>query len=107
PPLPEFFYRAKDDKFAADIEILRSTARGVLEARRAGSEDRKDLLAAMLNGRDSKTGKKMTDESIMDNLITFLIADHETTSGLLSFAFYQLLKHPEAYQKAQREVDEV
>lgn len=106
-PLPEFFYRSKDDKFAADIETLRSTARGVLEARRAGSEDRKDLLAAMLNGRDSKTGKKMTDESIMDNLITFLIAGHETTSGLLSFAFYQLLKHPEAYQKAQREVDEV
>ena len=107
-PLPEFFYRAKDDKFAADIEVLRSTARGVLESRKAGGEeDRHDLLDAMLKGRDPKTGKKMTDESIMDNLITFLIAGHETTSGLLSFAFYQLLKHPEAYQKAQREVDEV
>jgi len=107
-PLPSIFYRAEDQKFDADINVLRSTAREVLEARKAGGEnDRHDLLAAMLKGVDSKTGKKMTDESIMDNLITFLIAGHETTSGLLSFAFYQLMKHPEAYRKAQNEVDSV
>ncbi|GJC94608.1 cytochrome P450 [Colletotrichum higginsianum] len=99
---------AKDQKFASDIEILRGTAREVLESRKAGkTSDRRDLLTAMLEGVDPKTGKKMTDESIMDNLITFLIAGHETTSGLLSFAFYQLLKHPDAYQKAQQEVDGV
>ncbi|GKT85913.1 bifunctional P-450:NADPH-P450 reductase [Colletotrichum tofieldiae] len=103
-PLPSVFYSAKDQKFADDIETLRSTAREVLESRKAGKSDRRDLLTAMLEGVDSKTGKKMTDESIMDNLITFLIAGHETTSGLLSFAFYQLLKHPEAYQKAQQEI---
>ena len=107
-PLPQMFYRAEDQKFDADIETLRSTAREVLDARKAGLSSRdNDLLAAMLNGVDSKTGKKMTDESIMDNLITFLIAGHETTSGLLSFVFYQLCKHPEAYAKAQAEVDSV
>ena len=40
-------------------------------------------------------------------MITFLIAGHETTSGLLSFTFYFLLKNPEAYNKAQQEVDQV
>lgn len=107
PPLPSFLYRSQDQKFESDIEIMRSTAKDVLEARKAGNSDRKDLLAAMLSGVDSKTGKKMTDESIMDNLITFLIAGHETTSGLLSFTFFQLLQHSEAYQKAQSEVDQV
>ncbi|KAK2772190.1 bifunctional p-450:NADPH-p450 reductase [Colletotrichum kahawae] len=109
PPLPGVFFRAKDQKFKDDIEILRNTAKGVLESRKAEGEKstRRDLLTAMLEGVDTKTGKKMTDESIMDNLITFLIAGHETTSGLLSFAFYQLLKHPECYQKAQQEVDSV
>ncbi|KAK1998807.1 cytochrome P450 [Colletotrichum falcatum] len=106
-PLPSVFYGAKDQKFFDDIEVLRGTAREVLESRKAGTSDRRDLLTAMLEGVDPKTGKKMTDESIMDNLITFLIAGHETTSGLLSFAFYQLLKHPEAYQRAQQEVDAV
>ncbi|TDZ38726.1 Bifunctional cytochrome P450/NADPH--P450 reductase [Colletotrichum spinosum] len=109
PPLPGVFFRGRDQKFNDDIEILRSTAREVLESRKTEGDksSRRDLLTAMLEGVDTKTGKKMTDESIMDNLITFLIAGHETTSGLLSFAFYQLLKHPEAYQKAQQEVDNV
>jgi cytochrome P450/NADPH-cytochrome P450 reductase len=40
-------------------------------------------------------------------MITFLIAGHETTSGLLSFTFYYLLKNPQAYKKAQQEVDNV
>ncbi|RDW89799.1 bifunctional cytochrome P450/NADPH--P450 reductase [Aspergillus mulundensis] len=108
PPLPAMFFRGRDEKFANDIAVLRDTAQGVLQARKEGkSHDRNDLLAAMLRGVDSQTGKKMTDESIMDNLITFLIAGHETTSGLLSFVFYQLLTHPKTYRKAQQEVDEV
>ena len=61
----------------------------------------------MLNGVDPKTGEKMTEDSVIDNMITFLIAGHETTSGLLSFAFYYMLKNPKAYEKAQEEVDEV
>jgi cytochrome P450/NADPH-cytochrome P450 reductase len=40
-------------------------------------------------------------------MVTFLIAGHETTSGLLSFALFLLLQHPEVLQRAQRVVDEV
>lgn len=39
-------------------------------------------------------------------MITFLVAGHKTTSGLLSFTFYYLLKNPTTYAKAQQEVDE-
>ncbi|KAK2037420.1 bifunctional P-450:NADPH-P450 reductase [Colletotrichum somersetense] len=108
-PLPSFFYRGKDQKFFDDIHVLRRTANEVLQARKAeGSLDkRKDLLSVMLNGVDSVTGQKLSDESILDNLITFLIAGHETTSGLLSFTFYYLMTYPQVYKKAQQEVDEV
>jgi cytochrome P450/NADPH-cytochrome P450 reductase len=108
PPLAGFFFRAREQKFHEDIEIMRSTVREVLETRRSGQgADRKDLLGAMLEGVDKKTGKKISDENIMDNLVTFAVAGHETTSGMLSFAFYELLKHPEAYRAAQAEVDSV
>ncbi|CAI4214184.1 unnamed protein product [Parascedosporium putredinis] len=110
PLLPAgLLHRARDQKYERDIEVLRSTAQSVLDARRAerSSNDRKDLLSAMLRGVDPKTGRRMSDDSIMDNLITFLIAGHETTSGTLSFAFYQLLRHPDAYAKAQQEVGSV
>ncbi|RYC59007.1 hypothetical protein CHU98_g7216, partial [Xylaria longipes] len=105
--LPSFFYRAEDAKYWQDIEVLRNTAQEVLDARKKHPDDRRDLLNAMLNGVDPKTGKHMSDSSIIDNLITFLIAGHETTSGTLSFAFYRLLKNPDSYQKVQKEVDEV
>ncbi|KAI3395136.1 hypothetical protein diail_1751 [Diaporthe ilicicola] len=107
PPYTSIFYREADRKYERDIETLRKTADDVLKARKENPTDRKDLLNAMLNGKDPKTGQKMTDQSITDNLITFLIAGHETTSGMLSFAFYNLLKNPEAYRKAQEEVDEI
>ncbi|KAH6949411.1 cytochrome P450 [Ilyonectria sp. MPI-CAGE-AT-0026] len=106
-PLPSVFYRASDRKFDEDISLLQKTAREVVESRKSGQSNRRDLLTAMLEGVDPRTDKHMSDESIMDNLITFLIAGHETTSGLLSFAFYQLLRHPDKYRKAQQEVDDI
>jgi len=107
PPFTSFLFRSAERKYWEDIGVLRDVADGVLQARKAHPIDRKDLLSAMLDGVDPKTGQKLSDSSITDNLITFLIAGHETTSGLLSFSFYQLLKHPEAYRKAQQEVDAV
>lgn len=107
PAFANYFFRGTEQKFFADIELLRKTAGEVLQARKENPSDRKDLLSAMLNGVDTKTGQKMTDSSIIDNLITFLIAGHETTSGMLSFAFHELLRQPTAYRKAQQEVDEV
>jgi cytochrome P450/NADPH-cytochrome P450 reductase len=106
PALASIFYRQADQKFNTDIELLRKTSDEVLKARKENPNNRKDLLNAMLNGEDPKTGQKLSDASITDNMITFLIAGHETTSGLLSFAFYQLLKNSTAYRKAQQEVDE-
>lgn len=86
---------------------MRKTSDELIQARSAdpnGSE-RKDLLTAMIEGVDKRTGQRLSDESITNKLVTFLVAGHETTSGTLSFAFYSLLKNPHAYQKAQKEVD--
>ncbi|KAF2088699.1 cytochrome P450 [Saccharata proteae CBS 121410] len=107
PTIAQAFYRSANAKYDADIELLQKTSYEVIKNRRANPTDRKDLLNAMLQGRDTRTGEGLNDQSIMDNMITFLIAGHETTSGLLSFAFYYLVKNPQAYQKAQKEVDEV
>ncbi|KAF7558286.1 hypothetical protein G7Z17_g61 [Cylindrodendrum hubeiense] len=108
PAMAKVFYRATTKKYFKDIKMMREISEDVVQARRANPDSKKkDLLAAMLNGIDSKTGKGISDISIADNLITFLIAGHETTSGTLSFLFYSLLKSPDCYQKAQKEVDEI
>ncbi|KAK4096180.1 cytochrome P450 [Parathielavia hyrcaniae] len=107
PSFMSILYKKETRKYFRDIEVLRQTAQSVLDTRRKRPAGRKDLVSAMLDGVDPKTGQKLSDSSIIDNLITFLIAGHETTSGLLSFAFCLLIKHPEAYRKAQAEVDSV
>ncbi|KAK2031390.1 cytochrome P450 [Colletotrichum zoysiae] len=107
PAFVNYFLRGTEQKFHADIDLLRKTAEEVIKTRKEHSSPRRDLLSAMLDGVDPQTGQKMSDSSIIDNLITFLIAGHETTSGLLSFVFYELLRSPAAYRKAQQEVDEV
>ncbi|KAF2706929.1 cytochrome P450 [Pleomassaria siparia CBS 279.74] len=107
PGIAQLFYRQESQTYWENIELLRKTSLEVIETRRKTPTDKNDLLNAMMNGVDPKTGEKMTDDSVIDNMITFLIAGHETTSGLLSFTFYYLLKNPEAYKKAQQEVDDV
>ena len=104
---PSFLYRAVDEKFNKDIATMRNVADEVVQSRKENPDDRKDLLNAMLEGVDARTGEKLSADNITSQLITFLIAGHETTSGMMSFAFYQLLKHPHAYQKVQKEVDSV
>jgi cytochrome P450/NADPH-cytochrome P450 reductase len=72
-----------------------------------GAGDKRDLLSYMLTGVDRKTGEGLDDLNIRYQIITFLIAGHETTSGLLSFAIYALLNNPHVLARAYEEVDRV
>ena len=79
-------------------------------ARKSGAASRRpsrDLLGYMLEGVDKQTGERLDDVNIRYQIITFLIAGHETTSGLLSFAIYSLLKNPAVLARAHAEMDRV
>ncbi|RXZ76595.1 cytochrome P450 [Paenibacillaceae bacterium] len=106
--IQNFLMVGKRRQFDEDVQTMFSLVDQIIEERKAsGDKGELDLLARMLNSRDPETGEKLDDENIRYQIITFLIAGHETTSGLLSFAIYFLLKNPEALRKAYREVDTV
>ncbi|MDM0034227.1 cytochrome P450 [Variovorax sp. J22P271] len=96
-------------RYEADQALLARVAEQLIAERRSDPQGagKNDLLNVMLNGVDPVTGEKLSDENIRYQMVTFLIAGHETTSGLLSFACYLLLKNPEAMLKARAIVDEV
>lgn len=94
-------------KYEEDIKTMTELADEIIAERRRNPTDKKDLLNIMLYSKDPKTGQSLSDVNIRNNLLTFLIAGHETTSGLLTFALYYLIKNPEAMRKAHEEVDEV
>ncbi|KAJ5215187.1 P450 monooxygenase [Penicillium citrinum] len=106
-PLPHTFFSPKDRLFREEIDKLFDVAQQLLDARRKHPTNKKDLLNAMINNKDPKTGESLDDTTIVRNMITFLIAGHETTSGLLSFLFYEFLENPQALAIAQEEVDKV
>ena len=61
----------------------------------------------MLSAVDPESGEGLDDLNIRYQVLTFLIAGHETTSGLLTFAQHLLLRHPHVLAQAYAEVDRV
>ena len=68
------------------------------------SEDN-DLLGRLLAAEDPETKETISDSQLRDELITFLIAGHETTAAMICFCFYVLATHPEVEAKLKEEID--
>jgi cytochrome P450 len=98
-------------QFDENNDFLRNFCADVLTRRRRleknAPKPRQDVFTAMLHRRDPVTGKQLTDSMIIDNMITFLFAGHDTTAGLLSFLILNLIRHPDAYARVQEEIDRV
>ncbi|KAI0271653.1 cytochrome P450 [Gloeopeniophorella convolvens] len=91
---------------------LRAIARKILEERLAGvvsvedSSTKKDIMTLLIRARsgDEKTGHQMSDEDLVDHMLTFLGAGHETTASGLSWALWLLANHPASQSKLRAEV---
>jgi cytochrome P450 len=95
------------------IRRARSRLRAVLddlvdERRRRGPlpEEQADVLDLLLDARDDR-GDPLPRELVYDELVTLLIAGHESTSNALSWAFYLLATHPAEARLLRAEIDEV
>ncbi|KLO10170.1 fatty acid hydroxylase [Schizopora paradoxa] len=104
--MPSFLSYMKSK--ASQFLSLRDTKEDMLDERRALMFDGTmpdDVLTRLITKVDSKTGKPLPDDSIVKNLLTFLVAGHETTSSTLSFCLYFLLTNPETIVELQDELD--
>ncbi|KAJ6454873.1 cytochrome P450 [Mycena vitilis] len=107
PGVVQAVMRGASAKYEADIKKMKGLADQIVETRKAHPIPKHDLLDIMLNSRDPKTGQAMTGQSIAENLLTFLIAGHETSSGMMTFMVYYLLKNPDTMRKLRAQIDEV
>jgi cytochrome P450 len=77
------------------------------ERRRAADlGTRKDVLSLLLAARD-EAGQPMSDEEVHDDLLTLMVAGHETTATSLAWTFERLLSEPEVLARATAEVEAV
>lgn len=105
-PMMTKLRKADDKKYRGNIQLMRDLVESVIKERRQGKGiGEEDLLGLMLEASDPETGKPLADDNVRDQVLTFLIAGHETTSGLLSFATYSLMRNPHILAQAYAEVD--
>jgi cytochrome P450 family 135 len=76
-----------------------------IEARRHATdlEDRDDILSMLLQARH-EDGSPMSDQELRDELMTLLVAGHETTATSLAWALERLVRHPEKLERLRQEV---
>jgi cytochrome P450/NADPH-cytochrome P450 reductase len=106
-PIQQRFAKKAMRQYEADIAEMNALVDGIIAERRLHPNDGKDLLNLMLSAVDPESGEGLDDINIRYQVLTFLIAGHETTSGLLTFAQHLLLRHPHVLAQAYAEVDRV
>lgn len=66
-----------------------------------------DLLGRLISARDSETGTGLTSQGVRDQVVTIMMAGHETTASALGWIWYLLSQHPSEEKKLHQELDQV
>ncbi|MFE9539667.1 cytochrome P450 [Streptomyces sp. NPDC006691] len=79
-----------------------------ITGRRAAPDlhSRTDVLSRLLQAEENRTGGGFNDAELRDQLITLLLAGHETTATGLAWAIHELVRNPAQLKRAQRAADE-
>jgi cytochrome P450 len=75
-----------------------------IDAHRANPDAHDDILTLLISARDAD-GEPLSDENLLDQIITLLLAGHETTTTGLAWAFERLTRHPAALGRLQQELE--
>lgn len=85
--------------------VLDAVVYGLIDERRRASRPGTDLLAMLLEAQDEETGAGMTDEEVRDEVMTLLLAGHETTAVALAWTWALLAEHADVEARLHDEVD--
>ena len=88
-------------------EMKRVAEHAVNARRESGPKPVPDLLDLLLSGVDPETKRQMNTEELRDNLLTFIVAGHETTALTLGWALYLVAFDPERQARAREEAQSV
>lgn len=89
---------------AAAARYLRGEVARTVARRRTRGEPGTDLLGLLLQAEDPETGRPLSSDSLVDNLLTFVAAGHETTALALTWTLRMLAEHPEAERRVLDEI---
>jgi cytochrome P450 len=88
-------------------ETIDSLVDRIIAQRRVSSDLGHDLLGMLMGASDAETGEGMSDKQLRHEILTLVLAGHETTANALSFLFHLLSTHPDVARRVAAEVETV
>ncbi len=95
----------RDLKFAFRFRSLTKLVAELIERRRRESDDQSDFLSMLMASRDRETDAPMADKELIDEVLTLIVAGHETTAAALTWTWYLISRHPETARALEAEAD--
>jgi cytochrome P450 len=91
-------------RFRAAVQTLDEVVGKIIDARRRATHRNEDLLSMLLDAVDEDTNKGMTPRQVRDEVLTVLLAGHETTANALAWTWYLLARNLAAENKLHDEI---
>jgi cytochrome P450 len=105
--LPHWLPRPGGQSMRAHETRLRDSVAELVRARRGGAAAGDDLLARMLRASDPETGQNMSDQLLVDNIVSFLMAGYDTTALALTWSLYLISQSPDWEMRMLQEIEDV
>ena len=97
----------RDLQFAVKFRALGKLIQGFVDRRREENDYPSDLLTHTLQAVDRSSGEGMSDRQIIDEMLTLIVAGHETTAASLNWVWYLLAVHPHSMQRVADEAGQL
>ena len=97
----------RDLKFAFRFRSLARLVADLAARRRRESQEHADFLGMLLACRDRDTGEPMSERELIDEVLTLIVAGHETTAAALSWTWYLVSRDPDTAARLQAEADRI
>ncbi|HEY3043361.1 MAG TPA: cytochrome P450 [Vicinamibacterales bacterium] len=95
---------ARNLEFARLFRSLGRIILDVVSERRQEQSTSPDILGMLMTARDAQGGQVMSDRRLMNEVLTLIVAGHETTASTLNWTWYLISQHPDVEEKLANEL---
>ena len=95
---------ARNLQFAYKFRSLGKLVAALMRRRATEADEHVDFLAMLMSARDKETGDAMGERELIDEVMTLVVAGHETTASALNWTWYLLALHPEVESRLHAEI---
>lgn len=97
----------RDPRFAYEFRQLGAVVQQIIRQRRAHGKRHFDFTQMLMEFKDPDTQAGMTERELLDEILTLVVAGHETTASTLNWTWWLVSQHPDVEQRLHEEQDRV